>query len=262
MRVWQVDAFSDERYQGNPAGVIQVPDGFPATAHMQDIAARLALPTTAFVIPLDGGEFRIRWFTPRKELNVCGHATIATAWQLHEESRIRDGEWTTFHTGDGPLYTRREHGRMAIDLPRVEVADWPAPPGLEDALGTGIVRCTRASDDVLIEVKSQEAVALLEPDFARLAQIDCRGHIVTARGDEPGTDFVSRTFFPALGVDEDQVCVSAHCKLGPYWQAELHKDEMSTSQLSARGGRLFVKVTEDRVQVSGTAKVQRVFDVD
>jgi PhzF family phenazine biosynthesis protein len=262
MRVWQVDAFSDEQFLGNPAGVVEAPDGFPETGLMQSAAARLALPTTAFVVPRDDGAYDIRWFTPHKELNVCGHATIATAWRLHEEGRVQDDQWVTFHTGNGPLYTRRRGGRIEIDLPRMDVHDIPLPEGLEEALGTEVVRCTRATDDILVEVKSQTEVADLRPDFALLAGIECRGHIVTARADDAGTDFVSRTFFPALGVDEDQVCVSAHCKLGPYWGAELDKDEMSAGQLSERGGRLFVKVTRTRVRVAGTARVQRVLDID
>jgi PhzF family phenazine biosynthesis protein len=259
MHVWLVDAFADEEYQGNPAGVIVVPAGFPSARRMQAISHDLGLPTTAFVIPVLGTTYRIRWFTPEKELNICGHATIASACYLYDVAKIADSAPLEFQTQNGSLYTHRRDNRIAINLPRVDVFPYVPPREMEEALGVRIVYCGRAVDDIVIEVESARVVAEATPDFAKLAGVDCRGHVLTARG-ENGVDFVSRSFFPALGVNEDQVCVSAHCKLGPYWQKRLGRNRMTAIQLSPRGGRLFVEVTGRRVQVAGTARVARTLD--
>jgi len=256
MRAWVVDVFADARYQGNPAAVIPAPEGFPEAGRMQQIAAGLALPTTAFVVPVAKAEHQIRWFTPKKELDVCGHATIATACYLHDVAGADPAAGLTFRTASGPLYTHRLGDRIAIDLPCSDLSPCEPPPELEDLLGAHVLRCERASDDMLVELESEEAVAALRPDFAGLARIDCRGHVVTALAQDPDTDFVSRTFFPALGVDEDQVCVSAHCKLAPYWRSVVDKDRMMATQLSERGGRLEVEVAGARVRVWGSARLR------
>jgi predicted PhzF superfamily epimerase YddE/YHI9 len=256
MRAWVVDAFADARYQGNPAAVIPVSGDFPGTGRMQAIAAGLALPTTAFVLSVTAAEHRIRWFTPKAELGICGHATIAAARYLHDVAGADPAAGMTFRTASGPLHTRRSGDRIAIDLPRSDTVRCVPPPGLADLLGARVVRCERASDDLIIELESQRTVAALTPDFAGLARIDCRGHVVTARAEGAETDFVSRSFFPALGVDEDQVCVSAHCKLAPYWRSVVGKDRMTATQLSERGGRLEVEVAGDRVLVTGTARLR------
>ena len=256
MRAWVVDAFADEEYAGNDAAVIVRESDFPATETMLGVAARLGLPTTAFVVPEEPSHYRIRWFTPRKELNICGHATIASACYLYEIAGVPEGTRLCFHSSGGTLYTARSAGRIAIDLPRMDVVASPAPSGLEDALGTRIVHCARAVDDIIVEVESEAALMALEPDFAALAGIDCRGHIATACAGSVRGDFVLRSYFPALGVDEDQVCVSAHCKLGPYWAARLGRQRLEAVQLSPRGGRLVVEVEDDRVHVIGQANVR------
>lgn len=256
MRAWVVDTFADDRYQGNPAAVILRPQGFPPSAAMQSIASGLALPTTAFVVPEGGTRYRIRWFTPRKELNLCGHATVASAGYLFDIEGADRAATLCFLTQMGPIYAARDGDYISIDLPRMDVSPCPPPPGLEPALGAAIVRCAQSADDLLIELESERAVAGLRPDFDALALFSCRGHVVTARADSPGADFVSRAFFPALGVAEDQVCVSAHCKLAPYWGARLHKRRMTGLQLSQQGGRLLVDTHGDRVRVLGTARVR------
>ncbi|XVQ07072.1 PhzF family phenazine biosynthesis protein [Spirillospora sp. CA-255316] len=262
MRASLVDAFADERYEGNPAAVIVTPAGFPSERRMQGIAGTLPVPTTAFVIPLSEDTYRIRWFTPEKELNVCGHATIATAWYLYEVVKIGVGGRLEFRTQHGPLYTARSGPRVTVDMPCVPTAPWAPPAGVADALGARIVNCERAADDVVLELETAEVIAGLDPDFAALGEVDCRGVVVTARGHRPGLDFVSRSFFPSMGVDEDQVCVSAHGKLAPYWQRRLGRDRMSAVQLSPRGGSLHVAVIGDRVQVSGTARVRGTLEVN
>jgi len=256
---WLVDAFADAAHAGNPAGVILVADGFPPTARMQEAAGRLELPTTAFLVPDGPAAYRIRWFTPRAELNICGHATMASAGWLYDVGRADLGRGLRFRSRAGDLLATRSGSRIVLDLPRADTWECEPPAGLLAALGTPAVRCERASDDILIEVESAAAVRAVSPDFEALAAIDARGHIVTARADRDqpsGVDFESRTFFPALGVNEDQVCVSAHCKLAPYWQRRLGRARMEALQPSPRGGRLGVEVRGDVVRVSGTVAVR------
>lgn len=252
MRAWLVDTFADARFLGNPAAVV-LGDDLPGADRMQAVARRLAEPTTAFLAPAGPGEYRIRWFTPHKEINLCGHATIASAGFLSETT----GRSTlSFVSRNGMLYTERRDDRIAIDMPRSDVAQCAPPDGLREAIGTDFVACAASSDDLLIEVDSEAAVVAAVPRFRALADFPFRGHIVTAAADRPEADFVSRTFFPSLGVDEDQVCVSAHCKLGPYWAGRLGRTAMSGLQLSERGGRLDVEVGGDRVKIFGTARLR------
>jgi predicted PhzF superfamily epimerase YddE/YHI9 len=248
MRHHIVDTFADAQCAGNPAAVVQVPE-FPAGTEMQATAHRIGLPTTAFVVPNRAAEYRVRWFTPYKEINLCGHATIASARVLLTGSDVTR---LTFVSANGVLHAERLEDLIAIDLPTSSLTECAPPPGLLDALGTDAVTCAVSGDDVLIEVELPTTVGSLRPDFAALAAQPFRGHIVTARGGD-GVDFVSRTFFPALGVNEDQVCVTAHCKLIPYWGRRLGRDRLTAVQLSERGGRLELRDAGERVQVLGTA---------
>ncbi|MFX1740023.1 PhzF family phenazine biosynthesis protein [Paraburkholderia sp. A1RI_3L] len=253
---WVVDAFSDRLYQGNPAGVVMLDDAFPPTGQMQALATRLALPTTAFVIGRQPGDYAIRWFTPGAELNICGHATIATMAYLYEVEQVRASGPLRFHTHAGPLHAHREGELMFLDLPTMRAMPAAPPARLQAALGATIRHFTRAVDDFLVLLDSEETVSGLAPDFDALKRFDCRGHIVTAPSGRAGVDFVSRSFFPALGVDEDQVCVSAHCKLAPFWAERLGRRRLSALQVSPRGGRLIVEEAGDRVRVAGTAVVR------
>lgn len=247
-----VDTFADDRFAGNPAAVVPTP-AFPAVEAMQRIAYQIGLPTTAFVVPAAPGEYRVRWFTPYKEINLCGHATIASARCLFGLDDNARQTTLRFVSGNGVLYAERVGDLIAIDLPAAELAPAnPPPPGLLEALGTEAMTCAVSSDDVLVEVASADAVAAVQPDFAALARQPFRGHIVTGPA-ASGADFVSRTFFPSLGVNEDQVCVSAHCKLAPFWARRLGKRELTALQLSERGGRLVVEDRGDRVRVLGAA---------
>jgi PhzF family phenazine biosynthesis protein len=255
MRAWLVDTFSDGEFLGNPAAVV-LGDDLPDDGLMQSVAHRLAEPTTAFLAAVAPGEYRIRWFTPHKEINLCGHATIASAGFLYETVGGGPAAILRFVTRNGALYTERVGGRIAIDMPRADVTPCAAPDGLREAIGTDFVRCAESSDDLLIEVGSEAVVAAATPRYAALANFPYRGHIVTAAADRSDADFVSRTFFPSLGVDEDQVCVSAHCKLGPYWGARFGRTRLSGVQLSERGGRLDVEVGLDRVKIFGTARLR------
>lgn len=255
MRHHIVDTFADDRFAGNPAAVAPVP-AFPDDEAMQYIAYQIGLPTTAFVVPSAPGEYRVRWFTPYKEINLCGHATIASARHLFGLADNADRDRLRFVSDNGVLYAERVGDLIAIDLPAAGLTPADPPPGLLDALGvTAVAACAVSSDDILVEVDSAEAVAAVRPDFAALGKQPFRGHIVTARG-AGEADFVSRTFFPSLGVNEDQVCVTAHCKLAPYWARRLNRRRLTALQLSERGGRLEVEDAGERVRVLGTAVVR------
>ena len=250
-----VDTFADERFAGNPAAVVPAPS-FPADEEMQDLARRIGLPTTAFVVPTGPGEYGIRWFTPHAEITLCGHATIASARHLFGAGDV--GPALRFTSPRGVLVTERVGDLVSIDLPAARLTPVAPPPGLLEALGVGeagALSCTTSDDDVLVELADAAAVAAVRPDFAALAAQPFRGHVVTAPG-PAGVDVASRTFFPSLGVDEDQVCVSAHCGLAPFWARRLGRRALSAVQLSARGGRLAVEDRGDRVRVLGAAVVR------
>jgi PhzF family phenazine biosynthesis protein len=257
MDAWIVDTFADTKYAGNPAGVVPLEGGFPPVASMQAIALSLGLPTTAFLYSAPGDGYHLRWFTPLSELQLCGHATIASAaWLFHSAGGSAPSE-LSFQTQSGPLYAQRRNGYISLSLPAMEVTTCPPPAGIEAALGAKICSFARAVDDYIMWVESEEIVAALRPDFELLRSMPCRGHIVTAPGNGNRTvDFVSRTFFPGLGVNEDQVCVSAHCKLVPWWARNLRKNNLSAVQLSERGGALQLEFAGDRVHVGGPAIVR------
>jgi PhzF family phenazine biosynthesis protein len=256
VQAWIVDTFADDQYAGNPAGVVLREKKFPPLREMQAMASVLGLPTIAFVAPEGVNRYRIRWFTPKKELSICGHATLASAACLFASDRTGQMSELCFHTRSGPLYARRSNRYISLDLPRMEVDACEVPDGLQEALGTDVVHCARSIDDLLIEVESEEIVAALQPDFEMLKKLPGRGQVVTARCTKREADFVSRSFFPVLGVNEDQVCVSAHCKLAPYWGARLNKQKLVALQLSVRGGRLLLELVDERVRVAGTAIVR------
>jgi predicted PhzF superfamily epimerase YddE/YHI9 len=250
LRFHVLDAFADARFAGNPAAVVVEPV-LPPVDVMQLTARRIGVPTTAFLAPAGPATYRVRWFTPSKEVNLCGHATIASAGYLFGRYGSAGPSRLRFVSDNGVLYAERAGDLIAIDLPKAELTPCAPPPGLLEALGTEAVSCLVSSDDVLVEVESAHAVAAIRPDFEVLARQPFRGHIVTARGTD--TDFVSRTFFPSLGVNEDQVCVTAHCKLTPFWAQRLGRRRLTALQLSERGGRLEVEDAGDRVRVLGSA---------
>ncbi|HEX7078899.1 MAG TPA: PhzF family phenazine biosynthesis protein [Candidatus Eisenbacteria bacterium] len=249
---WQVDAFTEEPFGGNPAAVVLL-EHDPPEAWMQAVGAEMNLSETAFVRSRPDGEYGLRWFTPAAEVALCGHATLASAHMLWESGALAAGRAAVFHTKSGRLAASRNGVWIEMDFPALPVEEAPAPSGLLDALGAKARFVGKTRMDCLVELESEAAVRSLTPDFARLAAAEARGIIVTARSEREGADFVSRFFAPAVGIAEDPVTGSAHCALAPYWQARLGRAAMVGRQVSARGGIVRVEVRGDRVALGGRA---------
>jgi PhzF family phenazine biosynthesis protein len=251
MKIYQVDAFTDKPFRGNPAGVCVLP-GPKEEAWMQDVAREMNLSETAFLLKQEDG-FRLRWFTPTVEVELCGHATLASAHILWETGRLSPEETARFHTLSGLLTAARRGDEVELDFPATPDEPAEAPTGLAETLGAPPKNFRSSRFDHLVELESEEIVRGLRPDFTRLKALPVRGIMVTSRASTPGLDFVSRFFGPAVGVDEDPVTGSAHCCLGPYWAKRLNKTEMLAYQASARGGVVGVTIAGDRVRLRGKA---------
>jgi PhzF family phenazine biosynthesis protein len=247
----QVDAFADRPFTGNPAAVC-ILDAARDERWMLDVAAEMNLSETAFLHP-DADGWRLRWFTPEVEVELCGHATLASAHVLWEGGHLGAGDEARFHTLAGLLTARRDGEWITLDFPAKPLVDGATPGGLEAALGVRPTFVGRSHYDVLVEVASEDEVRELRPDFARLGTVEARGVIVTARAEGGEYDFVSRFFAPRVGVNEDPVTGSAHCALAPYWAAKLGRSEMVGRQLSRRGGTVRVRAAGDRVLLGGRA---------
>ena len=249
--LYLVDAFADRPFRGNPAAVCLV-DRWPGDAWLQNVAAELKHSETAFVRP--GGEnFGLRWFTPAVEVDLCGHATLASAFVLWETGRVVADEPILFSTRSGILTARQQEGTIELDFPLDPQTETPAPPGLVQSLGIAAKYVGKGRSDYLVEVDSEDELRRMAPDVRRLAAVDCRGVIVTARSSREPYDFVSRFFAPTSGVDEDPVTGSAHCTLAHYWQERLGRDEFQAYQASPRGGAVGVSIHGDRVHLTGRA---------
>lgn len=250
-RFTQVDAFTSRPYSGNPAAVCLLPSAADPV-WMQNVAREMNLAETAFLVRRPEG-FDLRWFTPSTEVDLCGHATLASAHVLWEEGQLQPHEVARFHTRSGVLTASREPELIWLDFPATPCQ--PADNGaeLELGLGTSIRYLGRTKFDYLVEVESEARVRALTPDLGTLARLPVRGVIVTARSDKPTYDFVSRFFAPAAGVPEDPVTGSAHCALGPFWGARLGKNELTGYQASSRGGTVLVRLNGARVRLGGHA---------
>ena len=251
----QIDAFAKRPYSGNPAAVCLLDDERDAQ-WMQAVAGEMNLSETAFVRPVRDG-FDLRWFTPTVEVDLCGHATLAAAHTLWSEGRVAEDAEIRFQTRSGVLTAARNGDLTELDFP----ATRPVPADLDEAqirnlgdlLGVVPREVGRSAFDLLVDVESESDVRAARPDFRRLAELDCRGVIVTSASEDGRFDFVSRFFAPGAGVDEDPVTGSAHCCLGPYWGERLGKSEMTAFQASSRGGVVRVRVSGERVFLGGHA---------
>jgi len=248
-----VDAFTDRPFAGNPAGVCPHDDELPA-AFCQSVGREMNQAETAFVRPVEDG-FSLRWFTPEVEVDLCGHATLATAHVLWETGRLAPAETARFHTRSGLLLARRDGDAIVLDFPSTAPVPAEPSPELRAALGVPIAWCGRTRFDDFAVLESEAAVRSLVPDLAALAHLPAtRGVVVTAMSAGGGPyDFVSRFFAPACGVPEDPVTGSAHCALGPYWGERLGKTALTGYQASRRGGVVEVSLHGDRVRLGGRA---------
>jgi PhzF family phenazine biosynthesis protein len=245
--IYQVDAFADRLFAGNPAAVVPLESWLPDAA-MQEIAAENNLSETAFYVPMAEG-FAIRWFTPAVEVDLCGHATLGSAFVAFHRGD-ETGEEIRFASRSGPLVVRREGPLLVLDFPADVPQPAEAPPDLVAGIGQTPQEVWKGRDYLLV-FEDESVIRAVRPDFARLVTAPARAIIVTAPGID--VDFVSRFFAPKVGVPEDPVTGSAHTTLTPYWARRLGKTEMTALQLSKRGGRLRCRLAGDRVHIGGRA---------
>ncbi|QEG37993.1 PhzF family phenazine biosynthesis protein [Bythopirellula goksoeyrii] len=249
---WQIDAFTQVPFSGNPAAICWIDCDAPIE-WMQAVANEMNLSETAFV-RRQADDYSLRWFTPEVEVSLCGHATLASAHALWTADLHSRKEPIRFHTQSGVLTCRLTDETIEMDFPSKPSLNAEPPEGLLEALGLeSVVEVRKNGMDHLIVVNRAETVRSLKPDFGKLKSIPTRGTIVTSESDDDSYDFVSRFFAPAVGIDEDPVTGSAHCCLGPYWAAELGKRELVALQASRRKGVVQVRVADNRVILGGQA---------
>jgi len=253
VRLVQVDSFTGKPFAGNPAAVCLL-EAEADPMWMQDVAAEMNLAETAFVVPRSDGAFDLRWFTPKIEVDLCGHATLASAHVLWEEGLLAPDVSAAFHTRSGVLMCHKRIDRIDMDFPLRPVVEADAPRGLVAAIGAKPVSSWKnAHGTYLFEFASAADVRALTPDFAAMRDEPDWYTCVTAVGDGEGFDFVSRFFAPQAGVDEDPVTGSAHCTLADFWSKKSGRTDFRAYQASARGGVVFVRVEGDRVHLGGQA---------
>ncbi len=246
--IYQVDAFTKEVFKGNPAAICPLEKWIDAEL-MQKIALENNLAETAFFVR-NGDVYEIRWFTPTFEIDLCGHATLASAFVIFEILQAEEN-LVKFHSHkSGALSVEKQGDRLILDFPSRPVSPVEIPDGLIEAIGKKPKEIFKARDYFLVYETEQEILAI-EPNFSKLLEVGGHGFIVTAKGDS--ADFVSRFFAPEVGVFEDPVTGSAHCNLIPFWAERLGKTEMFAKQISARGGELFCALKGDRVKIGGNA---------
>ncbi len=248
LSLYQVDAFTHSRFRGNPAAVVPLEEWLPDTI-LQDIAQENNLAETAFFVP-EGAGFHLRWFTPATEVDLCGHATVASAHVLYEHLGYQKDR-IEFQSRSGLLSVERKNANYLLNFPTDTITKIQNAPLLAEALGVLPVEIFQGKTDWLVILEEQAQIEHLKPDLRKIAEAGGRGTIVSA----PGTavDFVSRCFFPQSGVDEDPVTGSAHTTLAPYWAKRLGKNELSARQLSKRGGELHINLLGDRTEIGGAA---------
>jgi PhzF family phenazine biosynthesis protein len=246
--IFQVDAFTTRPFAGNPAAVMPM-DAFLADATLQAIAAENNLSETAFLVP-DGGDYRLRWFTPATEVPLCGHATLASAAVIME--RVEPGRTSVvFHSASGPLTVNRTGAGYVMNFPARPSERITPPPALLEALSVEPTEVVANAFNYLALLESPQVLRELAPDMAAIARLDRPGVIVTASGD-PQFDFLSRYFAPGKGIPEDPVTGAAHCMLTPYWANRLGKTTFRAFQCSPRGGEVICRLKGDRVELEGS----------
>ena len=248
LSLFQVDAFTSQRFGGNPAAVVPLKEWLTDET-LQNIALENNLSETAFFIPKNGC-FHLRWFTPVAEVILCGHATLATSHVLWTEMDYSE-EAIVYQTKSGRLNVKKEGNYYTMDFPTDNILKSPTPRVVRNALDANILEVFKGREDYLVRLSSKEELAGLNPDFKKLAELKSRGVIVTAEGTE--VDFVSRCFYPYYGIDEDPVTGSAHTTLAPFWAKRLGKNNLTAKQISNRGGFLKITYKGERTIISGQA---------
>jgi len=251
IQIYQVDAFTDKPFSGNPAAVCLLSEPMP-DVWMQQVAIEMNLSETAFLLQ-QGERYSLRWFTPVKEVSLCGHATLASAHVLYETGSLKPDETAHFDTMSGSLAANKKGPLIELDFPKRIEEPATAPGELLTVLGAKPIYVGKCGTKYVIEVATEGEVRNLKPDFAKMRQLEGRGVAVTSRAATEQYDFVSRYFAPWIGIDEDPVTGSIHCCLGPFWGKRLGKSELIAYQASARGGSLKIRIGEERVYLSGNA---------
>ncbi len=260
LTIYTADAFTDKPFGGNPAAVC-ITEKPLSEELMKNIAMEMNLSETAYLVKKDKG-FRLRWFTPSAEVDLCGHATLASSHILFETSICSKDEPINFHTKSGILTSVYKNGAIEMDFPAIEQNEIDCPDELETALGAKPIYTGMTKWNYLVELENEKTVRSITPNLDMLQSLPGWGTIITARASMNGYDFVSRFFAPEKGVPEDPVTGSAHCVLGPYWQKRLGKNEFKAYQASQRGGSLVIRVEGDRVFLSGNAVTVMKAEVD
>ncbi|TWT83778.1 putative isomerase YddE [Planctomycetes bacterium CA13] len=254
--IWQIDAFTDRPFTGNPAAVC-ILDEFPHDQWMQNVAAEMNLAETAFVVPTaDDDKFRLRWFTPTTEVDLCGHATLAAAHALIEQGHVEQGRAIRFETQSGELTCQKQGNQLTLDFPATPIVETVAPSMTSEvceALGLQRALVMRSKFDIVTIVDEAKIVRQVAPDFQRLIKINTRGVIVTSPSDHAEADFLSRFFAPRCGINEDPVTGSSHCCLALYWADRFGRTNLVGHQVSPRGGTVRCQVAGDRVKLAGSA---------
>ena len=249
MKVYQVDAFTDVIFRGNPAGVC-ILSGPAHEKWMQDIS--MDLSETAFLYKKDNG-FSLRWFTPEREVDLCGHATLASAHILWETGLLNTNEEAVFYTKSGELTAKKVKENIILNFPVDEDVPVQTPEAIELSLAVPILYTGKSRTNFIVELENEEAVRTLEPDLDILKRLGACGVVVTSRASDNRYDFVSRFFAPGIGIPEDPVTGSAHCCLAPFWGKRLDKNKFTAYQMSKRGGELKVSLNGNRVNIAGKA---------
>jgi PhzF family phenazine biosynthesis protein len=255
LTLFVVDAFTNEPFKGNPAAVCFSKHPLPER-WLKSLAMEMNLSETAFVHPLDHG-YSLRWFTPAVEVELCGHATLAAAKVMWDMGITPGDQPIRFHTRSGPLTCVLRAGQwIELDFPAIPI-ETPLEDYtfIEQAFNATVIYAAASRMDLLVELSNAQSVTQLRPNLGRLAELSYRGVVATAAGEDPQTDFVSRFFAPAVGVDEDPVTGSAHCTLGPYWHRKTGRRNLVARQVSRRGGVVRVQVRGDRVVLGGQAVI-------
>jgi PhzF family phenazine biosynthesis protein len=258
IKLYQVDAFTEQPFQGNPAAVCLLPEPAEKT-WMSNLAMEMNLSETAFLVQ-EGEEFNLRWFTPAVEVELCGHATLASAHILYETGCLSPNQKARFQTASGVLTAVKRDDLIELNFPATPPKKVSEPAGLSLALGVVPEYVGKSRYDFLIKVGTEKEVRQAKPDFLALEELGVRGVMLTSPSESDEFDFISRFFAPGAGIDEDPVTGSAHCCLGPYWGGILGKDQLIAYQASDRGGIIHVRLGEKRIHLSG--KAVTIFEAD